>query len=40
MKHAGISLVILGLSAAIAQASDKPVIPFETHAKIALDERD
>jgi len=37
-KYATISLVVLGLSAGVAQAADQPVIPFETHANVAIDE--
>jgi len=38
LKYAGMSLIFLGLSAGIAQAADKPVIPFENYSKVALDE--
>ena len=39
LKIIGISVVFLGLSAGLAQAADKPIIPFETHAEVVLDAR-
>lgn len=38
LKYAGLGLVILGLSSAMGHAADMPVIPFETHAEVPLDE--
>ncbi len=40
-KYATMSLLVLGLSAGIAQAplaADKPIIPLETHAAVSIDE--
>lgn len=39
LKIISMTALLFGLSAGAVQAADKPIIPFETHAEVSLDER-